>query len=97
MLANSDDNIKEAVSTVYELSQDKYIQYKCQQREEAIRRMNTDKRLAEKYKAEKEQLLSEKKQLTSVYNQVSSENEKLTSENKKLKQLLKDHNIDPNT
>lgn len=32
MLANSDDNIKEAFSTVYQLTQDEHIRFECQQR-----------------------------------------------------------------
>jgi len=42
----SSGHTKEAVSTVYQLTQDERIRFECQQRKEALRRMNTDKILA---------------------------------------------------
>ena len=95
MLANSDDNIKEAVSTVYQLTQDERIRFECQQREEALRRMNTDKILATEAKEkldkttekllEKETLLSKVEvQLSETESQLSKTKAQLSEQNEQL-------------
>ena len=95
MLANSDDNIKEAVSTVYQLTQDERIRFECQQREEALRRMNTDKILAAEAKEkldkttekllEKETLLSKVEvQLSETESQLSKTKAQLSEQNEQL-------------
>lgn len=74
MLANSDDNIKDAASTIYQLTQDEQIRYECERREEALRRMKTDQILAEQTKKE---LSETKKELRETKAELSERNEQL--------------------
>ena len=78
----SSGHTKEAVSTVYQLTQDERIRFECQQRKEALRRMNTDKILAaeakEKLDKTTEKLLEKETQLSKVEVQLSETESQLS-------------------
>ena len=91
----SSGHTKEAVSTVYQLTQDERIRFECQQRKEALRRMNTDKILAAEAKEkldkttekllEKETLLSKVEvQLSETESQLSKTKTQLSEQNEQL-------------
>lgn len=91
----SSGHTKEAVSTVYQLTQDERIRFECQQRKEALRRMNTDKILAAEAKEkldkttekllEKETLLSKVEvQLSETESQLSKTKAQLSEQNEQL-------------
>lgn len=91
----SSGHTKEAVSTVYQLTQDERIRFECQQREEALRWMNTDKILAAEAKEkldktiekllEKETLLSKVEvQLSETESQLSKTKAQLSEQNEQL-------------
>lgn len=84
MLANSDDNIKDAASTIYQLTQDEQIRYECERREEALRRMKTDQILAEQTKKE---LSETKEELRETKALLSEQNEQLQKKDALIQEL----------
>lgn len=107
MLAKTNQDIQEAVSTIYQLTQDEKIRYQCERRAEAIRREESERYekdviLRQYQEATSEngkltianrKLASENEQLASENSQLTSENSQLTSENERLRKLLVEYHI----
>ena len=79
MLANNYPDIKEAVTTIYQLTEDEKNRQMCERREKALF-----------IEQSREHLISQQKQEIS---QLSSENTQLSFENERLKKLLAERNI----
>ena len=98
MIAKSDEYIREAVDTVYQLSKEEQIRLQCEAREDYYRRMRRMEKLMEENKqltAKYQQISTEHQQISAEYQQISTEHEQLQKENEnmeaeiiRLKQLL---------
>ena len=86
MLANNNPDIKEAVTTIYQLTEDEKVRTMCERREKALFIERSRQHMLEQQKQEIAQLSSENTQL-------SSQNAELSSEIEHLKKLLAEHNI----
>ena len=80
MLAHENNDIQEAVATVYQLTQEEKIRQQCEAREDYYRRT-----------IGREELL---RQTTQKLNQVSAELDQALAERDQLRQLLAKHGID---
>lgn len=79
MLANNNPDIKDAVTTIYQLTEDEKVRNMCERREKALFIERSRQHMLEQQKQEIAQL--------------SSENTQLSSEIEHLKKLLAEHNI----
>ncbi len=88
MLARNNDNIKEASTTVYQLSQEERIRMECEAREDYYRTQRGIQKKLEQSAAQIESLTAEKEALT-------AEKEALTAEINKLQNWVKAHGHSP--
>ena len=88
MLARNNDNIKEASTTVYQLSQEERIRMECEAREDYHRTQRGIQKKLEQSAAQIESLTAEKEALT-------AEKEALTAEINKLQNWVKAHGHSP--
>lgn len=96
MLAKNNPDIQEAVTTIYQLTEDEKTRQMCERREKALFVQHS---LEHDYQKEKEKTVEQAQQisqLTSEKEQLASKNEQLASEVEQLKKLLKENNIDLN-
>lgn len=101
MLAKSDKYMQEAVTSVYELTQEEKIRQQCEAREDYRRRTAGRERMLkealeenEKLTAEKQQLSDENLRLSDEKQQLSNEKQQLSDENLRLRQLLLEHGVE---
>ena len=88
MLAQNNENIKEASTTVYQLSQEERIRMECEAREDYYRTQRGIQKMLEQSAAQIESLTAEKEALT-------AEKEALTAEINKLQNWIKAHGHSP--
>lgn len=95
MLAQNNETIGEAASTVYKLTQEERIRMECEAREDYYRTQR-DMQLMMKRSTEKLEKLTAKNKVLSNENEVlSNENEVLSNENDRLRQWIKAKGFDP--
>ena len=86
MLAQKNPDIKEAVRTVYRLTQDEKIRQQCEAREDYNRREKDKQIIHERAKQERDQAMAEKAQLEAKLNLAEAESERLRN-------ILRKHGI----
>ena len=97
MLAQNNETIGEAASTVYKLTQEERIRMECEAREDYYRTQR-DMQLIMKRSTEKLEKLTAKNKVLSNENEVlSNENEVLSNENDRLRQWIKAKGFDPSS
>ncbi len=97
MLAQNNETIGEAASTVYKLTQEERIRMECEAREDYYRTQR-DMQLMMKRSTEKLEKLTAKNKVLSNENEVlSNENEVLSNENDRLRQWIKAKGFDPSS
>lgn len=84
MLAKNNPDIQEAVTTIYQLTEDEKTRQMCERREKALLDQRSREHKISQLTSKNEQLTSEKNQLASKNEQLTSENEQLTSEKNQL-------------
>lgn len=72
MLAQNNDNIKEASTTVYQLSQEERIRMECEAREDYYRTQRGIQKKLEQSAAQIESLTAEKEALTAEINKLQN-------------------------
>ena len=72
MLARNNDNIKEASTTVYQLSQEERIRMECEAREDYYRTQRGIQKKLEQSAAQIESLTAEKEALTAEINKLQN-------------------------
>ncbi len=90
MLAKDNDYIKDAASTVYQLSQDEMIRLQCEAREDYYRTQIGLKYEMEKRDAQIETLSTENQNLSAKTKNLSVENQNLSAENQNLSVQIQD-------
>lgn len=90
MLAQNNETIGEAASTVYKLTQEERIRMECEAREDYYRTQR-DMQLMMKRSTEKLEKLTAKNKV------LSNENEVLSNENDRLRQWIKAKGFDPSS
>lgn len=107
MYAESDEYVKSATESIYQLTQEEKIRQQCEAREDYRRRtvgrermlkeaLEENKQLhaeKEQWTAEKQQLSDEKQQLSDEKQQLSNEKQQLSDENERLREILLEHGI----
>ncbi len=88
MLAQNNENIKEASTTVYQLTQEERIRMECEAREDYYRTQRGIQKKLEQSAVQIESLTAEKETLT-------AEKEALTAEINKLQNWIKAHGHSP--
>lgn len=94
MLAKSDKYMQEAVTSVYELTQEEKIRQQCEAREDYRRRTAGRERMLKKALEENEKLTAEKQQLSNEKQLLFNEKQQLSDENLRLRQLLLEHGVE---
>lgn len=97
MLAQNNETIGEAASTVYKLTQEERIRMECEAREDYYRTQR-DMQLIMKRSTEKlEKLTAENEVLTNENEVLTNKNEVLANENDRLRQWIKAKGFDPSS
>lgn len=97
MLAQNNETIGEAASTVYKLTQEERIRMECEAREDYYRTQR-DMQLMMKRSTEKlEKLTAENEVLTNENEVLTNKNEVLANENDRLRQWIKAKGFDPSS
>ena len=95
MYAESDEYVKSATESIYQLTQEEKIRQQCEAREDYRRRTVGRERMLKEALEENKQLHMEKEQWTAEKQQLSDENQQLSDEKQQLsdeKQQLSDEN-----